>query len=214
MTKRWYAVVAAALVAIQLGGVALAAPASEAEQQSRRSFEKAEAHFRAGAFGEALAEYQSGYDLMPLPGFLINIAQCQRRLGDLKQALVTYRKFVMVAPDSRFVPEVNQLIEELQTLIRDAENASINPAPAAEHAESAAEAPRKPQPFSIGAGDEVRTDLVTVPQSGTPQPSETRWWLWGTVAAAVVAGATIAVLALKDPGSTTVSSGSVGTLRR
>ena len=54
---------------------------------------------------------------MPLPGFLVNIAQCQRRLGDLKTARATYREFVLVAPDSRLVPEVETLVKQLDTLI-------------------------------------------------------------------------------------------------
>ena len=63
--------------------------------------------------------YQAGYAAVPLPGFLVNIAQCQRRLGDLKTARATYREFVLVAPDSRLVPEVETLIKQLDTLIAD-----------------------------------------------------------------------------------------------
>jgi tetratricopeptide (TPR) repeat protein len=208
MTKRWHMVVAVALVAVQLSGlsVSVAAQPTETEQQSRRSFEKAEAHFRAGLFAEALSEYQAGYDLVPLPGFLINIAQCQRRLGDLNQALITYRKFIMVAPDSRFVPDVKKLIEELQTLVQDAEKASAE-------ASGRADAPEPEVPTAVRE-ETSRTDLVSAPTLPPPKESKTRWWLWGTVAATVVVGVTVAALALKDPGTTTVSSGSLGTLRK
>jgi tetratricopeptide (TPR) repeat protein len=93
----------------------------EAEQQARRIFQNAEAHFRSGLLAEALAEYQAGYDIAPLPGFLINIAQCHRRLGDLTLARATYRKFILIAPDSPFVPQVKELIVELDNLARDPE---------------------------------------------------------------------------------------------
>jgi tetratricopeptide (TPR) repeat protein len=201
--------VALALVTTQLSGlsVTIAAPTTETEQQSHRSFEKAEAHFRAGLFAEALTEYQAGYDLVPLPGFLINIAQCQRRLGDLHQALVSYRKFIMVAPDSRFVPDVKKLIEELQTLVDDTERASANAI------RSAGTAPEPEAPSAVRE-QTSRTDLVSAPTPPPPKEAKTRWWLWGTVAATVVVGVTLAALALKDPGTTTVSSGSLGTLRR
>jgi tetratricopeptide (TPR) repeat protein len=209
MTKRWDVVVAVALVATQFNGlsVSVAAPPTEAEQQSRRSFEKAEGHFRAGLFADALSEYQAGYDLVPLPGFLINIAQCQRRLGNLNQALVTYRKFVMVAPDSRYVPDVKKLIEELQTLVQDAEKASAS----AEAEQENAPEPEAPSAVPEGAS---RTDLVSAPPPPVLKESKTRWWLWGAVAATVVVGVTLGAFALKDPGTTTVSSGSLGTLRR
>jgi tetratricopeptide (TPR) repeat protein len=213
MTKRWHVAMAVALVATQLNGlsVAVAAPTTEAEQQSRRTFEKAEAHFRAGLFAEALSEYQAGYDLVPLPGFLINIAQCQRRLGELNQALVTYRKFIMVAPDSRYVPDVKNLIEELQTLVQDAENASAS---ASGRAQGQEEDPLEPVPYSAVPRETSRTDLVSAPTAALPKESKTRWWLWGTAAATVVVGVTLAAFVLKDPGTTTVSSGSLGTLRR
>ena len=97
---------------------ALAAP-SAAEREARRHFADAELSYRAGHYAEALAKYQAGYAATPLPGFLVNIAQCQRRLGDSKAARATYREFVLVAPDSRLVPEVQTLIKELDTLIAD-----------------------------------------------------------------------------------------------
>ena len=81
-----------------------------AEREARRAFSAAEAHFKAGQFASALAEYQAGYAASPLPGFLINIAQCQRRLGDLTKARATYQKFVVVAPDSPLVPESAQTL--------------------------------------------------------------------------------------------------------
>jgi hypothetical protein len=94
---------------------------TEAQRRARRLFQDAEAHFQAGLFAEALGEYQAGYDAAALPGFLINIAQCQRRLGNLTGALTTYRKFIMVAPDSPYVPQVRSLVADLEKLAKDGE---------------------------------------------------------------------------------------------
>ena len=94
------------LMLLALTGASAQAATPEMEKQARRSFQRAESHFKAGLFAEALAEYQDGYERLPLPGFLINMAQCQRRLGDLVQARATYRKFILVAPDSPYVPKV------------------------------------------------------------------------------------------------------------
>jgi len=103
----------------------------DARREARRSYEIAETHFKAGNFRQALAEYKAGYDAAHLPGFLINIAQCQRRLGDLAGALTTYRKFVLVAPDSPFVPQVRGMIQELEKLGPEVTEGGRTPAPAA-----------------------------------------------------------------------------------
>jgi len=223
MSIRW--ALAAVLLMLTASGSAQAAPSPatpEQEQQARRSFERAEGHFRAGQFAEALVAYQEGYDLAALPGFLINIAQCQRRLGELAQARTSYRKFVMVAPDSKFVPEVKKLIAELDDLLSD---------------ESKVASSAKGQKVSLEAGpSEVSvlpslTDqqalatatavenpglsLTSVPSPAASTPKTgTRWWLWGTVGAVTLTAATVAVLALRDPGTNTLDSGSLGTLRR
>jgi len=106
----------------------------EAERTARAHFQAGEARFKAGAFDEALAEYQAGYDVLPLPGFLINVAQCQRRLGDLKTARATYQKFVLVAPDSPLLPQVRSMIAEIDGLLAKPEADK----PAASEADEAA----------------------------------------------------------------------------
>src|SRR5215471_18945916 len=114
------AIVTAGLLASLVSARAAAAP-SEKEREARAHFQAGEARFKAGAFDDALAEYQAGYDAKPLPGFLVNIAQCQRRLGDLKTARVTYQKFILVAPDSPLVPQVRSMIAEIDTLLANGE---------------------------------------------------------------------------------------------
>jgi tetratricopeptide (TPR) repeat protein len=61
----------------------------------------AAAHFRAGSehyaqgdFRGALAEFQTGYRLMPSPAFLVNIGQCLRKLDRLDEAVLAYRRFL------------------------------------------------------------------------------------------------------------------------
>ncbi len=175
----------------------------------------------AGLFAEALGEYQEGYERLPLPGFLINIAQCQRRLGDLAQARATYRKFILIAPDSPYVAEVRSLIAELDKLL-DSDGA---PSTVAQREE----APSASPPPSAAAEEGVKATgttpasatpatanlLVTGPDLGPkPAPSRTRWWLWGSVGGAIVVGAVTAVVLLRSPDATTVHDGSLGTLRR
>jgi tetratricopeptide (TPR) repeat protein len=203
----------AALVAFAvLTVVGAGAPhaASESERQARRAFQEAEGHFRAGRFAEALERYQAGYDQAPLPGFLINIAQCQRRLGDLRKARATYQKFVMVAPDSPHVSEVQGLIAELDKLIADLD---------AQPAEKAAAPPEAPAVLVLPAprsepGAAPALLASPPPPEASPPPTRHRWWLWALAGAVVVgAGATVAVLA-RSPETTTIHEGTLATLRR
>jgi len=208
----------AILLVGSIQGLAVGAPNqanSVAEKQARKTFQNAEAHFKAGLFAEALGEYQSGYEVYPLPGFLINIAQCQRRLGDLEKARATYRKFVMVAPDSPFVPEVKSLVEELDKLLVDLDTtkgsvASVEPTPAKVPSVSVPISSALPEPAAS-----ARTSLVETPDSSVPPPAaDTRWWLWGTVGVVVAAAATTVVILLRSPDTVILHDGSVGTLRR
>jgi len=220
MTGRRFAL-AVAFWALLGPGYANAAP-SESEQQAHRSFERAEAHFKAGLFAEALAEYRDGYEQLPLPGFLINIAQCQRRLGDLAQARATYQKFILVAPDSPYVGEVKSLIAELDKVIEASEESPSGSEAAAGTGDAsrqqarevrAAEPPPK-APSAPGAAM-AANNLVSVPATPAPQDeAKTRWWLWGSVGVAVVAASVVTLYALKSPGTTTLHDGSLGTLRR
>ena len=185
----------------EAGTSSSAASDSDAKRRARRSYEIAETHFKAGNYREALAEYKAGYDAAALPGFLINIAQCQRRLGDLAGALTTYRKFVLVAPDSPFVPQVQGMIQELEKVGPEVTDGDRTLAPALPAAAPLASAPAV---------------LVGKPEAPAAEPlSRKTWWIVGGVAAAAVIGGTIAVLALRSGDSTTiVHEGTLGTLRR
>jgi hypothetical protein len=209
-----------------------AAPPDAAARESRRHFQAAEAHFKAGAFDAALGEYQAGYDAKPLPGFLINIAQCQRRLGDLKAARTTYQKFVMVAPDSPLVPQAKAMVAELDKLLADLSNepanANTNDA-AATTREGDDSQTRKPADVEPAAAASAVTAVVPAeppaatsapvlvaspsPADESRAPTGRRWWLWGTIGAVVVGGAVTAFV-LSAGGTTTVHEGSLGTLRR
>ncbi len=214
----------AAVVAIVVGVNsvgALAAPVA-AEREARHRFDEAEVAYRAGHYAEALGKYQAGYAAVPLPGFLVNIAQCQRRLGDLKTARATYREFVLVAPDSRLVPEVETLIKELDDLIANLAAGGSGETALQIGGDGADVHASDPsvQPLSLApAAPAPATVLIAAPAaeaSGGPPPrrSRARWWIWGGIAAAAVAGGVVTGIALSSPGTTTVRAGTLGTLSR
>ena len=203
---------------------ALARPAAAGmtapEREARHLFDEAEGAYRAGHYAEALSKYQAGYTAMPLPGFLVNMAQCQRRLGDLKTARATYREFVLVAPDSRLAPEVETLIHQLDRLIADLASGGDGTAAAEVGSEADVHAsdPSAPPPLALAAPAPATAGAALIAAPGpAPAPAErahVRWWLWGGVAAAVVAGGVVTAIALSSPGATTVHAGTLGTLSR
>ena len=151
----------------------------------------------------------------PLPGFLVNIAQCQRRLGDLKTARATYQKFVLVAPDSPLVPQVRSMIAEIDGLLADLEK-SKSAAPAENEAkpDDAAAPPEGPAPAIVTAPAPAPVLVGPAPTpTAPPEAPRHRWWLWGALGAVVVGGAVTAVV-LSTGGTTTIHDGSLATLRR
>lgn len=205
------------------------------EAEARQHYQRGESDFKAGRFNEALEAYQAGYEAAPLPGFLVNIAHCYRRMGDLRKARGSYHRFVLVAPDSPLVPEVRQLIAEIDGMLRDLdEPAAPAPAPlspnlAAASAPAAGGAVTPPAlDFSQASG---RNASSTSPgsslsvQASATAPAESsagadsgagrrKWWLWGAVAATVVGGSVAAWALLSTPDRTIVHDGSLATLRR
>ena len=188
-------VVACASACLLLASLARAAPSDATARESRRHFQAGETHFKAGAFDAALAEYQAGYDAKPLPGFLINIAQCQRRLGDLKAARATYQKFVMVAPDSPLVPQAKAMVDELDKLLADLSNAPASANASASNASPSGNASTNTNtnPNANKEGDDAQKQAPADVEPAAPTPVLT------AVVAAEPAGATSAPVLVGSP---------------
>jgi tetratricopeptide (TPR) repeat protein len=85
-----------------------------ATRAARRHFERGEKLFALGKFDEALEEYQTAFDAKPLPGFLYNIGQCYRNLGDYDQAIFSFKKYLKLEPEAPNKEPVERLIAELE----------------------------------------------------------------------------------------------------
>ena len=217
------ALTAGLIVSLAAAHAAPAAAPSEKEREARAHFQAGETRFKAGDFEAALTEYQAGYDAKPLPGFLVNIAQCQRRLGDLKAARASYQKFVLVAPDSPLVPQVRSMIAEIDGLLAATEKSKPAPEPEPQEQEAKPEPAAAPPPArkpEAEAETETRAAVLVGPApaagdapAAAPERKSHRWWLWGAIGAVVVGGA-VTVYALTAGGTTTIHDGSLATLRR
>jgi hypothetical protein len=80
--------------------------------------------YEAGAFSEAIAEFERGYDLDPHPDFLYAMAQAHRRSGNCKRAIRLYEDFLATGPPVREAERAQANVARCAT-----ETGSSEPAP-------------------------------------------------------------------------------------
>ncbi|HZI08474.1 MAG TPA: tetratricopeptide repeat protein, partial [Archangium sp.] len=72
---------------------------SDSEVLARAKFAEGNLAYDLGEFQKALDAYSESYRLMPLPGFLFNIAQCHRQLGRPERAGFFYRRYLSLSKE-------------------------------------------------------------------------------------------------------------------
>jgi hypothetical protein len=184
------------------------------EKEARRLFQKAELSFNLGKFPEALADYQSAYQAKALPGFLFNIAQCYRNLGDYERARFFFKRYLALDPHTPNRHRVDDLISEMtHQLDLAARPATPGPAGAGATGAETAPPPAPPPPLVPPPPHGNATGFVTAtappptpPPTAPPQrPAWKRWWFWTGVGAVVVGGVVATALLtrpdVRPPGS-------------
>jgi hypothetical protein len=217
------------LAAIVAALLLLAPGGPRAEAASRKSV--ARAHFIRGErlyarerYADALLEFEAGYNVVPLPGFLVNIGQCRRRLGDPTMAREAYDKFLAQVPDSPLAPAVRRLVDELSVAPPPFD--AVPPAPPARVEEPIAAPAASPDPRSVRVlvepagmatppvvAVETTREVDRAPSPARAVKSQRRWWLWGGLAVATIAACALAI-GSADGTTTTIHDGTIGTLRR
>ena len=129
------------LVVLSLSA-ALASPAragaADDEERARGHYEIGLGLYRLGDYEGALKEFGAGYELARKPGFLLNLGQTYRKLGELREARDMYRQYLAAVPhDDPALPEARKVLAELERAIRAARppeppppSPSTEPAPA------------------------------------------------------------------------------------
>src|SRR5262252_8044490 len=102
------------MLGILIAALFLAPPTEAQKKEAKAHFEQGRSFYDAGAYDDALREYQAAYKLMPAPQFLFNIAQCYRLKGDKQNAIDYYQKFLDKAPDSPVADEARDYIAKLK----------------------------------------------------------------------------------------------------
>jgi tetratricopeptide (TPR) repeat protein len=171
-----------------LAGDRAYADASNRTEQARIHFEAGMAAFKNGAYEDALAEFQRGYDLSPRPGFLIDIAQALDRLGRYDEAIAYCERYMSTEPGAgRERKQVEQLMVKLRDLrLRTKERAP--PVPAA-RTESAAGSSEVPEAEAPPPAPEV---APSTPSESPRSASRRRSLGWAGVAVATVGAAGLA----------------------
>jgi tetratricopeptide (TPR) repeat protein len=146
------------------------AAAQDAEQKARGHFRRGETHFAVGRFAAALKEYMAAYELRPLPGFLFNIGQCHRNLGNFEEAVFSFKRYLRLKPDATNRIAVEELVADLERQI-------------------AAQKATRPPTLTGPTGP---AGMGAAPPLPPARPVYKRWWFW-TGIAAIAAGAAVGI---------------------
>ena len=199
-----------ALTTLLVGGWANAETAAERDE-AREAFRAGDAAFQASHFEEALAAFERGYQLSQRPRFLLNVAHTQRKLGQDREALATYQRFLLTDPKPEDRAIANEMVTEIEARLAQEDSAKARQALERTQPPEHTQAPQAvPQPV-ITAEPVVLNTTATIDE----QPSKAfyqRWPFWATVGGVVVVGA-VGVLLLSGGDSDGRQSGSWGDLR-
>jgi len=235
MRAAYFLIAFLALAAGGPGASRAADPTPAAKKEARKHFDEGERSFKLGRFADALAAYSRAYEAAPLAGFLFNIGQCHRMLGNHERAVFFYQGYLREKPDARNRRAVEKLIQgsqaklaaaaeeerrreaerlrlEQEKLRLEGERIQAEERARKEELRLRAEAERARQAEEaarVVAAAEERARL-----EAEPAVHET-WWFWTLIASAVVVAAGGVALGLTLSGDEVVlPSGSLGTLDR
>jgi len=183
-------------------------------KKAKRLFKRAQRHYRLGRFVRARALYEKAYDVLPLAGFLYNIAQCFRMEKNYDRAVYFYKSYLSEKPNARHRSMVERLIKKCakaaarqQARKRKDAEAKRKAAEEQRRADLAAKlraaqlARPRPKPF--------------MPPKGSKKPLTKKWWFWTSIAGGVVAIVAVGLgIGLSSQTTTVPPSGSLGYLDR
>lgn len=107
-------------------GTAQAVRADDAETL-RAQARDATAEYNMGHFKEALARFQTIYKASGKNALLFNIAQCQRQMGNLKDAAFSYRRFIELEPDNPNVAVARDVLASVEESLQKGKQAQTRP---------------------------------------------------------------------------------------
>lgn len=126
------------LTALLIPTVARSQP-SDDEMQSQLArfyFDKAEAAFRAEKFADAIASYSKSFGVSKAPVLMFNVGLCHEKLGNKREAIAAFRRYLELEPEGRRAEEARLRIRALE--------ADLKPEPASDRPLEPATTDEKP----------------------------------------------------------------------
>jgi hypothetical protein len=194
-----------------IGALAIwAAPAHADPARARAHFELGRRYFQVDEYAKAIEEFKAAHIEEADPAFLYNIAECHRRMGASKEALVYYKRFLNLTPaGAASRANAEKRIAELQgtsgsstvtapappaTAPLSAPAATPVAAPSATRLALTPRPPEAPAPSAAIAAPPATTltapaDASSAAVDETSRPFYRRGWFYVVLGAVVVAGA-------------------------
>jgi tetratricopeptide (TPR) repeat protein len=108
-----------AIALVVVAFVTTAHAAGDDEERARGHYEIGLGLYRLGDYRAAAREFAAGYELAHKPGFLLNLGQTYRKLGEVREARDMYRQFLAeIRSDDPARPQAQQVLAELEEAIR------------------------------------------------------------------------------------------------
>jgi hypothetical protein len=89
-------------------------PAGAADGEAEAHYKKGRSLYNVSEYRSALEEFKQAYVLHEDAAFLYNIAQCHRQLGNHREAVTFYKRFLKESPSAPNRKEIERLIGELE----------------------------------------------------------------------------------------------------
>jgi hypothetical protein len=151
-----------AYAAIFVAALAWAAPVfAQKDEEAAAHYKKGRSLYNVSEYRPALEEFKQAYVLHEDPAFLYNIAQCHRQLGNHREAITFYKRFLNESPRAPNRREIERLIGELEEKAAKNAKSETSPAKPAEAPVPVASEPPAP-----------RQEPAPAPPAPPPPPAE------------------------------------------
>jgi iron complex outermembrane receptor protein len=195
-------VLSVALAPVGAARNASASP-SDATQQAKAHFAAGRQHVARHEYDEAIREFETGYQLKPLPLFLYNIGQVARVAGNNAKALDAFERYLQAEPKAPDRAEVERWIASLREAVNKEKAAAPSSAlpPPTVPPPSATLTPSAPDATAAPAAA-VLAPAPAATDAPRPRSRKTLWIVLGTVGGALVIGGVATAIALSvHPGN-------------